>query len=230
MYTHRFTMAGEIRSLMLPGPVGRLEALLNVGDPDATHAALICHPHPLFGGTMHNKVVYHAMKALAGFGFHCLRFNFRGAGLSEGQHDEGRGEQDDVRAALDFLEDEFQLPVIFTGFSFGAATGLRVACRDSRVTGCISLGTPVNVEGRHYTYGFLKECVKAKLFVSGEHDEYSPKELLMEAVGNAAGSKKLVLVDDAGHFFEGKLPVMQQAIEDWVREFFKPPEGATEQT
>jgi uncharacterized protein len=223
-------MAGEIRSLMLPGPVGRLEALLNVGESDATHSALICHPHPLYGGTMHNKVVYNAMKALSGFGFHCLRFNFRGAGLSEGKHDEGHGEQEDVRAALDFLENEFHLPVIFCGFSFGAATGLRVACRDDRVVGCISLGTPVNVEGRHYTYGFLRDCIKPKLFVSGAQDEYSPRALLEESVANANGAKKLVLVEDAGHFFEKKLDQMQAAVTEWIAEYYKPPAGATEQT
>jgi uncharacterized protein len=223
-------MAGEIRSLMLPGPVGRLEALLNVGESDATHSALICHPHPLYGGTMHNKVVYNAMKALSGFGFHCLRFNFRGAGLSEGKHDEGHGEQEDVRAALDFLENEFHLPVIFCGFSFGAATGLRVACRDDRVVGCISLGTPVNVEGRHYTYGFLRDCIKPKLFVSGAQDEYSPRALLEESVANANGAKKLVLVEDAGHFFEKKLDQMQAAVTEWIAEYYKPAAGATEQT
>jgi alpha/beta superfamily hydrolase len=222
-------MAGEIRSLMLPGPAGQLEALLNVGERDATHSALICHPHPLFGGTMHNKVVYNAMKALSRFGFHCLRFNFRGTGLSEGKHDEGHGEQEDVRAALDFLEKEFGLPVIFCGFSFGAATGLRVACRDERVVGCISLGTPVNVEGRHYTYGFLRDCIKPKLFVSGDQDPYSPRALLEESVANANGAKQLVLVEGAGHFFEGKLDQMQAAIKDWVTELYKPSEGATEQ-
>src|SRR3954462_13497208 len=103
-------MPGKIKSLFLEGPAGRLEALLNTGELSATHAALVCHPHPLYGGTMHNKVVYHAMKALSGFGFPVLRFNFRGAGLSQGKHDEGRGEQDDGRAAIDWLEQEFHLP------------------------------------------------------------------------------------------------------------------------
>src|SRR3954463_12718695 len=106
-------MATGIKSFFLDGPAGRLEALLNEGRPDATHAALVCHPHPLFGGTMHNKVVFHATKALHGFGFPTLRFNFRGAGLSEGTHDEGRGEVEDVRAALEWLEHELSLPVVF---------------------------------------------------------------------------------------------------------------------
>ncbi|MBI2682695.1 MAG: alpha/beta hydrolase [Acidobacteriales bacterium] len=206
---------------MVPGPVGRLEALLNVGAPGARFAALICHPHPLHGGTMHNKVVYHAMKALTGFGFPALRFNFRGAGLSEGVHDQGHGEQEDVRAALGFLYDETQLPILFAGFSFGAATGLRVAVRDERVKGCISLGTPVNVEGRHYTYAFLKECTKPLLMISGGNDIYSPRAELQQAFSYAAGPKRLRIVEGADHFFLGKLGEMQKAIEDWVRETFR---------
>jgi uncharacterized protein len=210
-------LAGEIRSLMLQGPVGRLEALLNEGRPGATHAALVCHPHPMFGGTMHNKVVYNVMKSLSGFGFSVLRFNFRGAGLSEGQHDQGRGEVNDVRAALDFLAAETQLPIIFAGFSFGAAVGLRAACIDDRVVGLISLGTPVAVDGRTYTYDFLRDCKLPKLFVSGGSDQYSPLPDLKAAVGNAADPKKLVIVDDADHFFLNKLPRMQQAVEEWLQ-------------
>lgn len=205
---------------MLSGPVGRLEALLNEGEPNATHSALVCHPHPLYGGTMHNKVVYNAMKALSGFGFPALRFNFRGAGLSEGVHDEGRGEVDDVRAALDFLAAEYQLPIIFCGFSFGAATGLRAACGDPRVVGLISLGTPVSVEGRTYTYGFLRECAQPKLFISGGNDQYSPRTELQAAFTNAPDPKKLVIVEGVDHFFVGKLNEMQRAIEDWVGEHF----------
>lgn len=211
---------GEIKSLMLSGPVGHLEALLNVGAQDATHAALICHPHPLFGGTMHNKVVYNAMKSLTRFGFHALRFNFRGTGLSGGVHDEGRGERDDVRAALGFLENEFHLPIIFCGFSFGAATGLKATCGDSRVVGQISLGTPVSVEGRAYAYEFLSRCTTPKLFVSGGQDQYSPEPALRAAFANAAEPKKLVIVPGVDHFFVGKLNLMQTAVEDWVAENF----------
>ncbi|MGB7547654.1 MAG: hypothetical protein WBM14_07890, partial [Terracidiphilus sp.] len=113
-----------IRSVALSGPAGRLEALLNEGAPDARFAALLCHPHPKGGGTMHNKVVYHAMKALNaaewGLGWPVLRFNFRGTGLSEGAHD-GRAEAGDVLAALDWLENEYRRPLVVAGFSFGAA-------------------------------------------------------------------------------------------------------------
>ena len=216
-------MASEIRSHFLEGPAGKLEALLNVGEENASHAAMVCHPHPLYGGTMHNKVVFNAMKALSSFGFPVLRFNFRGAGLSEGQHDEGRGEIDDVRTAIDWLDESFGLPIIFAGFSFGAATGLRASCPDDRVVGVISLGTPVAAEGRSYTYSFLAQCGKPKLFVSGSRDQYGPVANLEQVVSIAAEPKKLVLVEDADHFFEGKVPIMRSAIEDWVRTRFASP-------
>lgn len=211
-----------IKSLFLPGPAGRLEALLNEGHPDATHAALVCHPHPLFGGTMHNKVVYHAMKALHAFGFPVLRFNFRGAGLSDGEHDQGRGEVQDVRAALDWLSSEYHLPVIFCGFSFGAATGLRAACPDQRVAGIISLGTPISSESRVYTYKFLGNCDKPKLFISGGRDQYGPEPNLRQVFAEASEPKEFILIEDADHFFEGHLHQMQAAIHDWVKTLFSP--------
>jgi len=209
-----------IKSFFLDGPAGRLEALLNDGGPDATHTALVCHPHPLHGGTMHNKVVYHAVKALHGFGFPVLRFNFRGAGLSEGEHDHGKGEVDDVRTALDWLDSTFRLPIIFCGFSFGAATGLRAACPDQRVAGLISLGTPVSAEGRIYNYKFLEHCVKPKLFVSGSRDQYGPQEVLKRLVAIASEPKQLAFVEGGDHFFEGHLAEMQTAIRDWTQRFF----------
>jgi len=206
----------EIRSFFLDGPAGRLEALLNAGAADATHAALVCHPHPLFGGTLHNKVVFRAMKALNGFGFPVLRFNFRGAGLSAGEHDRGRGEVEDVRAALDWLERELHLPMIFAGFSFGAWVGLRATCPDARVRALIALGTPVDVEGQSYAYDFLRDCTKPKLFVSGARDEFGPAGEVERIVAAAAEPKHLVRVPGADHFFEGRLPAVGSAIEEWL--------------
>jgi hypothetical protein len=211
-----------IKSFFLHGPAGRLEALLNEGRPEATHAALVCHPHPLFGGTMHNKVVYHAMKTLHSFGFPVLRFNFRGAGLSDGEHDRGQGEVDDVRAAVSWLHTRFHLPIIFCGFSFGAATGLQAACADRRTVGLISLGTPVAVEDRGYSYGFLKDCAKPKLFVSGSRDKYSPREALARVVAGAPDPKEMVIVEGADHFFESHLAEMQASVRDWTSRFFAP--------
>ena len=210
-------MAGEIKSFFIAGPTGKLEALLNTGEDSASHAALVCHPHPMFGGTMHNKVVYAAMKALNGLGFPVLRFNFRGAGLSEGEHDAGRGERDDIRAALDWLDDEFHLPVIFAGFSFGAAVGLQVACPDARVDTLISLGTPVQAEDRAYKYDFLRECIKPKLFVSGGRDQYGPRAELERVVAAAAEPKQLVLIEGADHFFDSRLHELRDAISTWIR-------------
>lgn len=175
---------------------------------------------------MHNKVVYHAMKTLHESGFPVLRFNFRGAGLSEGDHDYGRGEVDDVKAALDWLDSEFHLRIIFCGFSFGAATGMRAACPDKRVSAIISLGTPVAVEGRAYAYNYLRECSKPKLFVSGSRDQFGPVRTLEKVVQLAASPKELVVIEGGDHFFEGHLPSMQAALRDWIGRVMRPTTSA----
>src|SRR5258708_18580061 len=213
--------AGAIRSLFLEGAAGRIEALLNAGTESATHAALVCHPHPLYGGTLHNKVVFHAMKALNSFGFPVLRFNFRGTGLSEGQHDHGHGETDDVRVALDWIDREFHLPLVFAGFSFGAAVGLRVACPDDRVKAVIGLGVPIQpVDERVYDLDFLHSCNKPKLFVSGSRDQFGPRAKLEALVSSLPEPKKLVIIDSADHFFERRLREMREAAEVWIRGTF----------
>jgi alpha/beta superfamily hydrolase len=216
--------SSTIKSLFLEGPVGRLEALLNAGAENATHAALVCHPHPLFGGTLHNKVVFHTMKALNSFGFPVLRFNFRGAGLSQGEHDHGNGEVEDVRTALDWLDAEFHLPLLFAGFSFGSAVGLRAACPDARVKALIGVGVPAipvaadAEQPRVYTFDFLRDCVKPKLFVSGARDQFGPRVKLEALVASAAEPKKLVVIEGADHFFEGRLRELRETIESWVKE------------
>jgi uncharacterized protein len=213
-----------IRSLFLKGPSGRLEALLNAGNANATHAAVVCHPHPLFGGTLHNKVVFHTMKALHSFGYPVLRFNFRGTGLSEGEHDYGNGEVDDVRAALEWMDAEFHLPLIFAGFSFGAAIGLRAAYSDPRVRALAAVGTPVAPVAaeaeppRVYGFDFLRESRKPKLFVSGGRDQFGPREKLEALFASLAEPKKLVLIEGADHFFEGRLRELREAVEAWVKE------------
>ena len=209
----------SIRSLFLPGAAGRLEALLNAGATDAAYACLVAHPHPLFGGTMHNKVVYHATKVLNGFGFPVLRFNFRGVGGSQGEHNYGRGEVNDVQVALEWLSNEFGKPIIFTGFSFGAAIGLRAACPDSRVAALISLGTPV--AARDYSYEFLRECAKPKLFVSGEKDQFATSQALEEMVRTLPEPTRLVLIPQADHFFTGHLDPMRGALKTWIEDMLR---------
>jgi len=214
------TQSNSIRSLLLDGPAGHLEALLNAGNANASHAALVCHPHPLYSGTLHNKVVFHAMKALNSFGFPVLRFNFRGAGLSQGEHNHGLGEVDDVRAALDWLDGEFHLPIIFAGFSFGAAVGLQAVCADARVKAVIGLGLPVApLDDRTYDFGFLQGCTKPKLLVSGSRDQFGPRAELEKLVATLSEPKKLIIVEGTDHFFEGRMRELRETIEAWLREF-----------
>lgn len=218
----------QVRSIdNLHGPAGRLEALLNTGHSGARFSALVAHPHPPSGGTMHNKVVYHAMKAFSHFGLPVLRFNFRGTGLSEGAHDEGRGEVDDVRAATDWLEHYFRLPILFAGFSFGSNVGLRATCGDPRVAGLVGLGLPVRAAGRDYHYTFLSSCTQPKLFLSGSDDEFCPPEVLDQFLTQAPEPKRRVIIPGADHFFQGvasspkpKLDAMQFALREWLADTF----------
>jgi alpha/beta superfamily hydrolase len=168
---------------------------------------------------MHTKAVFHTMKALNGFGFPVLRFNFRGVGLSAGEHDNGHGEVADVRTAIEWLASEFRLPIVFAGFSFGAAIGLRAAAPDPRVAGLIALGTPVKpVDGRAYDFSFLQSCTRPKLFLSGARDEFGPRADLEKLIASLPEPKKLVLIEGADHFFEGRLREMKDAIGEWVKQ------------
>ena len=216
----------KVRTADLAGPAGRLEAVVNEGAADAPFAALVCHPHPLGGGTLHNKVVYHAMKALNapewGLGWPVLRFNFRGTGLSEGVHD-GNAETGDVLAAIDWVENEYKRPIIVVGFSFGAAMSLKAVCGRAAggkldVKAIAALGLPTHAQGRDYHYSFLKHCSIPKLFLSGDRDQFTPSGTLAQATAAAAEPKHLVLVPAADHFFAGQLEPMQRALAGWLKE------------
>ena len=213
-----------LRTLDLAGPAGRLEALLNQGAPNAPFAALVCHPHPLHGGNLHNKVVYHAMKTLNdpawGFAFPVLRFNFRGAGLSQGTHD-GRAETADVLTALNWLENEYSRPVIAIGFSFGAAMALQACCHPQsrpNVRALVALGLPTQADGHHYRYPSLQNCTIPKLFLSGDRDQFAPPAQLEQVASSAVDPKRLVLLPGADHFFTGHLPAMQSSLAGWLKE------------
>lgn len=161
---------------------------------------------------MHNKVIYQAAKSLDALGIPVLRFNFRGAGLSGGTHDRGNGEQEDVRAAVDFLAAEFPgVPLVLAGFSFGASVGLRVGCGDPRVSHLIGMGIPVN----SVDFSFLRECQKPKLFVHGSNDEHGSIEKVKALIPTLPGANRLIVVEGVDHFFAGKLDQLGHALEVW---------------
>ena len=194
------------------------------GRADAPYCAVVCHPHPKGGGTMHNKVVYHAAKVFERLGWPVLRFNFRGVGLSEGVHG-GRAEVADVRVALDWLEAEYARPIVAAGFSFGSAMGLKAVSERwaqgrEDVVGFAALGLPIANGERRYEHPYLAECRFPKLFLSGDRDEFAPVEELRVVVDGAAEPKRLVTVAGADHFFTGHLGVMQGVLRGWLEDIF----------
>lgn len=206
----------KVERLMIPGPSGRLEALLECASqavPSLT--TLVCHPHPVYGGSMHNKVVFRTAQAALGLGLPALRFNFRGVGRSEGRYDEGRGECEDVGAALDYLEYRFpQIPVCLMGFSFGAWVGLKVGAFDLRVRVLVAIGPPV----ASHDFNFLREITKSKLWVQGTRDEFGPRAQVESLFSSFPDPKRLHWIEGADHFFVGKLPELQSAIQSFLSE------------
>ncbi len=198
----------RIETLFLSGQAGRIECMLKhaapaaTDDPPSAGAAIICHPHPLFGGTLHNKVVHSAAEAIVRRGIPTLRFNFRGAGGSGGRHDHGRGEQEDLRLVLDHTASRYPgRPLLIGGYSFGAFVGLRVGCTDDRVTTLLGIGLPVGL----YDFGFLAECVKPLSLIQGERDPFGPIGLLMTMAAALPGGCRVLTVPGADHGFNGRL-------------------------
>ncbi len=207
-------------NLFIPVAHGRLEAILKEPRSNqARRAALVLHPHPLGGGTMHNKVVFRAASALNDAGLITLRINFRGVGQSTGQHDEGRGELEDVRAGLDYLAGNYSgQPLTVCGFSFGARVGLEVGVSDQRVNNLISIGTPVD----KYDFSFLTACRKPILFVHGAQDEYGRVDQLQRLVSRLEAQTlvQLSVIPGADHFFKGHLDELKQAIIEWINKLY----------
>ncbi len=182
------------------------------GEPAA--AAVVCHAHPLHGGMMHFKVVFRAAKALQEQGVAALRFNFRGVGRSDGAHDHGRGEQDDVRAALDEMERRFPgLPLLLGGFSFGSTMAMRVAGADPRPRAAFALGLPVRMLD---DVSFVAAVRVPRLFAQGENDEFGGRAEITRLVEPLPEPRRLVVVPGADHFFSGHLDELQQAVSDWA--------------
>jgi hypothetical protein len=217
---------GATESFDFAGPAGRLEAVLFTPEAPAVAAAVVCHAHPLHGGVMHFKPVFRAAKALQAAGLAAMRFNFRGVGRSEGEHDHGRGEQEDAIAALGELERRFTgLPLVLGGFSFGSAVALRVAARDPRVRAVVVLGYPLLRAGDAPPLGAV---APPRLFVQGEHDEFGPGASLRALVEPLAPPRELRVIEGADHYFTGRLEPLHEAIESWARR--RPWEGAPAST
>ena len=194
------------------GPAGSIEAILKEPAGVVTRAAVICHPHPLYGGTMHNKVVYRIARAFYDAGFAALRFNFRGVGKSAGKHDDGRGEQDDLIAALDFVESKYPNAQLWLGgFSFGASVMLKVGCRENRARALVAAGLPASS-----IVHAAEPCEKPKLFVQGSLDQFGSVRDLSRFFDRLAEPKQLVVIEGADHFFEGRLDELEDAIAGFI--------------
>jgi uncharacterized protein len=203
-------MARRIESLTLAGPAGGLEALLE--EPDHREprlAAVVCHPHPLYGGTMHNKVVYRIARGLRRAGIVVLRFNFRGVGRSQGEHAHMAGEIEDARAALDYLRGRYpDLPYSLAGFSFGSRAIMMLGC---------DLGTPqflmgVGFSTRMGAWDFLAACAIPKIFIHSTHDEFGPRPEFERMYAAVAEPKTLIWIEAADHFFAGALEDLEERV------------------
>ena len=203
-------MARKIETLFLKGPAGRLEALLEEPEErDPIEAALVCHPHPQHGGTMHNKVVYRVARGLRRAGCVVLRFNYRGVNLSEGTYDESVGELEDARAALSFLLSRYPaLPVTLAGFSFGSRIALKLGCQLGYPRRVIAVGFPTVYTDRSY----LEGCTLPRVFVQSTNDEFGPLADLAAVVAALGEPKKLVTIPATDHFFAGALPQLEDAV------------------
>ncbi len=205
-------MSRRIESFFIDGPAGRIEALLEEpAGREPAEAALVCHPHPLHGGTMHNKVVHRLARGLRSAGCAVLRFNFRGVNLSHGTHDDGRGEIDDAAACLDVLNLRYpDLPVTLAGFSFGSRVALALAARlghqaPGRV---IAAGFPTKHPGMESAV----QCQRQRIFIHSTHDEYGPREQLQALFDRLWGPKALYWIEAADHFFGGALDEFEEAV------------------
>ncbi len=203
-------------TLFIPGPVGRLEAKL--WSPPSGEAplaaAVVCHPHPLFGGTMDNNVVFRVARGLQHAGLAVLRFNFRGAGASEGVHDGNGGEEGDVRAALDYLEREFPgLPLWAAGFSFGSRTVASLARTEPRIARVALIALP----SKAFDCTFVREVRQPTFILLAEHDEFGTPRDFDERIGPLGNNFERDVIEGVEHFFRGQTPELERRVQAWAR-------------
>jgi alpha/beta superfamily hydrolase len=213
-------MTDDIRVIAvdIPGPAGLLEGLINAApDTPPRAVAVLAHPLPPAGGTMHTKAVFHAAKAFARIGVPVLRFNFRGVGRSEGSFSDGPGEQEDFRAALAFMMARYPdvRPVWCGGMSFGAWVALTAGAAEARVTALVGIACPVN----KYDYSAVAAAAKPTFLIHGERDELIPLTDIRRFYAALPEPKELVVIDGADHLFDGKVSEVGDAIEDLLQDF-----------
>jgi uncharacterized protein len=203
-------------TMMIPGRGVELEAVLrHPQQKTARGAAVLCHPHPVYGGTMNNRVIFRAGMAATEAGLLALRFNFRGVGDSTGNYDEGKGEQEDVGSAIDWLRGKAPgLPLVLIGFSFGAWVGLQVAARDSDMAAMVGLGLPLN----NYNFDFLLENYKPSLYVIGSEDEFCPREKMERLSRKLPAYSEAIWIEGADHFFASHLDQLQERIRRFLQD------------
>ncbi|HWY46167.1 MAG TPA: alpha/beta fold hydrolase [Bryobacteraceae bacterium] len=203
-------MARRIESLLIEGPAGKLEALLEEPEDQVPNAAvLVCHPHPLHGGTMHNKVVYRIARGLRRAGAVVLRFNYRGVNRSEGKYDDGRGEIEDARSALQVLRSRYpQLAFSLAGFSFGSRIILKLGCEIAEVSRLIAVGFPASYQDSTE----LGRCEVPRVFILSTNDEFCPVPAMEAYFSGLSGPKELIWIEARDHFFAGALDEFEEAI------------------
>ena len=203
-------MARRIESLFLSGPAGKLEAVLEEPEEGAPReAVLVCHPHPQHGGTMHNKVVYRIARGMRRAGAVVLRFNYRGVNMSEGHYDQGIGEKEDARVALDFLRGRYpDLPYSLAGFSFGSRIILRLGCELGGARSLVPVGFPASMPGSNE----LGRCEIPRVFIQSRNDEFCPVRAMEAYFASLEGPKQLVWIEAEDHFFAGSLDKLEETI------------------
>jgi alpha/beta superfamily hydrolase len=200
----------KIESHFIPGPAGRLESLLEEPEEQPpVHAALVCHPHPQYGGTLHNKVVYRLARGLRRKNYVVLRFNYRGVNLSEGEYGHGEGELEDARSALSWLRARYpDLPYALAGFSFGSRVVLRLGCQLPDVSRIIAAGFPTNYGPQSY----LADCTRDKVFIQSTNDEYGPVDQLRKHLEEVHEPKRLIVIQGEDHYFKGALHELEDSV------------------
>jgi uncharacterized protein len=203
-------MPRRIESLFIAGPAGRLETVLEEPDDQAPReAVLICHPHPQFGGTLHNKVVYRMARAMRRAGAVALRFNYRGVNMSEGTYDNGVGELEDTRVALEFLSSRYPaLPFSLAGFSFGSRIILRLGCEIPGARRLVAVGFPAGDPASR----MLGACEVPRVFIQSTNDQFAPRHAMESYFAGLEGPKELIWVDSRDHFFAGALDAFEEAV------------------